>query len=563
MESPAITVVFTPWTTDLYGPAKAEGALRWVIVKELPMFGWDLDSVSRMLKPVGDLVLLGSRGTEATEDFRAFLRIRKPRLLPCALHCSIATLQHTYYVELEAMEPALPWDTRRKIEQRNEATMNVKDAHHQAEPPTNKTDKGKPEQDHWNEELRPPEQDQTTETPTGAREEKAEGMAEGTGCPTQDVTGTGLEDPTETRLLPADSTTTDLQADDADEVDFADVIRSLTITWREPPLQHPNSGSARIPDNLDPLSTPSPIVRDLIAPNKTIVESGAHQITTPAREKGQSHVPGLKAQGTTSNQAGPTMNEKANAMGPIDTITPSITNPDIHDLSNEMQMIQPAEETGPMVPMGPTESHVMDLEINESNQMTSLYPTSLSNPLHNFIKTMVKNIETDLKKASLQLIGNTWNLINDEAWPQPSKEVTQRINSVESLLTKDKSKETGKGTIDNPPKAPQGDQAPMPKKRGRPRKDNITKAPLVTTPDNIQTKAKKTYTKRSKRKGHPVPEADQQNLISVPITLLDWPDEEILSKAQKVGVNLNHSEGNAKRALRHMRNAEAEQITGV
>ncbi|KAJ0985402.1 hypothetical protein J5N97_003758 [Dioscorea zingiberensis] len=108
MVSQVVTLTFTPWTTDLYRPTKAEGALRWVIVRNLPMFCWDRDSMARMLKPAGDLVHVGGCGTTAAEDVRVFLRIRRPRLLPCVIHCSIATLQHTYTIELDSGEPTLP-----------------------------------------------------------------------------------------------------------------------------------------------------------------------------------------------------------------------------------------------------------------------------------------------------------------------------------------------------------------------------------------------------------------------------------------------------------------------
>ncbi|KAJ0971477.1 hypothetical protein J5N97_019436 [Dioscorea zingiberensis] len=122
MVSPAITLTFTPWTTDLYRPAKAEGALRWVIVCNLPMFCWDRNSMARMLKPTGDLVHIGDRSSTATEDVRVFLRLRRPQLLPCAIHCSISTLQHTYILELEQGHPPLPWDPRRGTEQTNDTS---------------------------------------------------------------------------------------------------------------------------------------------------------------------------------------------------------------------------------------------------------------------------------------------------------------------------------------------------------------------------------------------------------------------------------------------------------
>ncbi|KAJ0962167.1 hypothetical protein J5N97_029995 [Dioscorea zingiberensis] len=151
MESPAFTLDFTPWTTDLYRPVKAEGVLRWVIIRNLPMFCWVLDTTARMLKPIGDLVRIGARGAEATEDFRALLRVWRPRLLPCTIHCSISTLQHAYTVEMEPGQPPLPWDTRRRTEQEIEvepekgAAHGPASIHHcsQIKHPIHKSDKGK------------------------------------------------------------------------------------------------------------------------------------------------------------------------------------------------------------------------------------------------------------------------------------------------------------------------------------------------------------------------------------------------------------------------------------
>ncbi|KAJ0969989.1 hypothetical protein J5N97_022866 [Dioscorea zingiberensis] len=117
MASPALTLTFTPWTTNLYQPKKADGALRWVIVRNLPMFCWSVDSTARMLKPVGDLVHIGGQSGAYAEDIKVLLRIRRPRLLPCALHCSLVTLQHTYTVEMEPGQAPLPWDTCRGTEQ--------------------------------------------------------------------------------------------------------------------------------------------------------------------------------------------------------------------------------------------------------------------------------------------------------------------------------------------------------------------------------------------------------------------------------------------------------------
>ncbi|KAJ0981820.1 hypothetical protein J5N97_010075 [Dioscorea zingiberensis] len=151
MESPAFTLAFTPWTKDLYHPAKAEGALRWVKIKNLPMFCWDQDTVAKMLKPVGDLIQIGGSNGVDTEDLRVFIRMRKPWLLPCAFHCNIATLQHTYIAEMEPFQPPLSWDSCPRTEQQvatmpnNDKTEKPPTAAHGSplEPPPNRADKGK------------------------------------------------------------------------------------------------------------------------------------------------------------------------------------------------------------------------------------------------------------------------------------------------------------------------------------------------------------------------------------------------------------------------------------
>ncbi|KAJ0989858.1 hypothetical protein J5N97_008214 [Dioscorea zingiberensis] len=148
MTSLEFTLTFTPWMTDLYRPEKAEGALRWVIVQDLPMCFWDRDSIVTMLKPAGDLVQIGKRGCEPTEDIRVLLRVRKPRLLPSAIHCSVGTLQHKYTIVLDRGEPPLPWDPKQGTGQKEntatggEANREAEERNHNS-PKHTRVDKGK------------------------------------------------------------------------------------------------------------------------------------------------------------------------------------------------------------------------------------------------------------------------------------------------------------------------------------------------------------------------------------------------------------------------------------
>ncbi|KAJ0984858.1 hypothetical protein J5N97_003214 [Dioscorea zingiberensis] len=82
---------FQQWSPDLWKKSRAEGAIQWVLVKELPMDCWSRDSAARLLKPARDLVYVDDQSREYGEDLKVLLRIWKPRRLPCMIHCSIGT----------------------------------------------------------------------------------------------------------------------------------------------------------------------------------------------------------------------------------------------------------------------------------------------------------------------------------------------------------------------------------------------------------------------------------------------------------------------------------------
>ncbi|KAJ0965426.1 hypothetical protein J5N97_026564 [Dioscorea zingiberensis] len=106
----AFDLKFEPWTPDLWQTGKAEGATRWVVVKTLPMDCWGRDEAASLLKPAGDLVALDRRSQEYGNDLRLLLRIRWPRKMPTSIHCSLGVRQFNYTIELDAGQPALPWD---------------------------------------------------------------------------------------------------------------------------------------------------------------------------------------------------------------------------------------------------------------------------------------------------------------------------------------------------------------------------------------------------------------------------------------------------------------------
>ncbi|KAJ0986740.1 hypothetical protein J5N97_005096 [Dioscorea zingiberensis] len=262
MESLPFTLVFTPWMTDLYRPAKAEGALRW---------------------------------------------IQKPRCSPKArIHCNLRTLQHAYIVELEAGQPPLSWDSRRRTEQeqppppggRKPREQDSNLHHPLAKPPANNIDKGKApltepeptparsggrlqrgiiirEQEEAQHPHRPEhttptsnpstgdEQRRTTDTPAMIVPDgdAAKKTAEETPHCDQDMTCTGLEDEATTHA-------THNQKDDSpingqhtlvlEEMDFEATIMALTATWGPTSDPRSNPGSDRNPDKLVLLSHSNP-----------------------------------------------------------------------------------------------------------------------------------------------------------------------------------------------------------------------------------------------------------------------------------------------------------------
>ncbi|KAJ0978028.1 hypothetical protein J5N97_013502 [Dioscorea zingiberensis] len=136
-----------PWTPDLWQTGKADGATRWVIVKNLPMECWSRDAAARLLKPAGDLVAVDRRSRYFGNDLLILLRIRWPRKMPSCIHCSMGIRQFTYTVELDDGQLALPWDNGPKdpssATRGSEETSANKPRQPPEQDPVKKLDKGK------------------------------------------------------------------------------------------------------------------------------------------------------------------------------------------------------------------------------------------------------------------------------------------------------------------------------------------------------------------------------------------------------------------------------------
>ncbi|KAJ0967595.1 hypothetical protein J5N97_024512 [Dioscorea zingiberensis] len=108
------TVQCAPCTAATNATGKAEGELRWITAKGLPIYCQRRDTLARMLKPVGDLVYMGSGGAFFAGHCRAAVRIRRGRKLPTILNYSAFTEKFTIRIQLDRGEPPLPWINRRR-----------------------------------------------------------------------------------------------------------------------------------------------------------------------------------------------------------------------------------------------------------------------------------------------------------------------------------------------------------------------------------------------------------------------------------------------------------------
>ncbi|KAJ0987046.1 hypothetical protein J5N97_005402 [Dioscorea zingiberensis] len=107
---PGFTVQCAPCTAATNATGKADGELRWITAKGLPIFGQRRDTVARILKPVGDLAYMAKGGAFYAGQCRAAVRIRRGKMLPTTINYNILNEKFTIKIQLDRGEPPLPWD---------------------------------------------------------------------------------------------------------------------------------------------------------------------------------------------------------------------------------------------------------------------------------------------------------------------------------------------------------------------------------------------------------------------------------------------------------------------
>ncbi|KAJ0967452.1 hypothetical protein J5N97_024369 [Dioscorea zingiberensis] len=110
IEFPGFIVQCTPCTAATNASRKADGELRWITVKGLPIFCQRRDTLARLLKPVGDLAYMAKGGAFYAGHCRAAVRILRGRTLPTTIYYNVLNEKFTIQIQLDRGESPLPWD---------------------------------------------------------------------------------------------------------------------------------------------------------------------------------------------------------------------------------------------------------------------------------------------------------------------------------------------------------------------------------------------------------------------------------------------------------------------
>ncbi|KAJ0961221.1 hypothetical protein J5N97_000815 [Dioscorea zingiberensis] len=516
----SFTLNFEPWTPDLWKKDRADGAIRWVIVKQLPMDCWSRDLVARLLKPTGDLVYMDGRSGEYGDDLRLLLRIRRPRRLPANIHCSIGTRQYEYVLEMERGQPALPWGDLQRTRKGDKVAL-VNDTggpqvgeskQHQLD---NRKDKGKApmvevdeaqtrRSERWPtgiilRERRPSLAWNPSPSPAQPSDRRT-ALETGKLNISQMVADDGTRATDETRSaamgLIADSRSNHVDHDmwmeaaaleqrgaDLGESNRADVDLYMQVAWRSKRRCKETLGSIETHEETGLMS----LVQQSTNPTKCLaltsqgIEVGGPHTNIPEACEGGLHL----REGQTLGRAQDLVTTSPKENGPLNN---SVSDPLLLAQPREIQSparieAQPilttehhwAEEDQMAAIVEPMNSTVMaNANVQANSPMkSSNYIKAHFNPNDTNIKTLTNGIMIDLSQTTLRKIGNSWNLLTEEAW-----EIINKGNTLNTTTSFKPPKQTT--TSPNPrkdliypaPTNPQEEQPPMPRKRGRPKKVN-------------------------------------------------------------------------------------------
>ncbi|KAJ0972492.1 hypothetical protein J5N97_020451 [Dioscorea zingiberensis] len=577
----AFDLKFKPWTPDLWQTGKAEGATRWVLVKNLPIDCWGRDEAASLLKPAGDLVAMDRRSQEYGNDLRLLLRIRWPRKMPTSIHCSMGVRQFNYTIELDAGQPALPWDDGGLASNSTTTVRGGAPSVTTSQPEVERRpDKGKAPMMHTEEDAsrctirrrptgiviaeRPPtESHHRTTSNTGSKVHHEDQVPMATTRPLKatepDKDGATPEQAADsTGIAAMGSIVSSLQkhvghhADSTaspsleEETGLAEPLADqfMDAMWRSPTKQSLEMGSTEMSDKLTQ-SSPT--------------HMGANQIqtqqghTSMRQARGPNQRPHVArdlfaASGTQAQPSQVRSPPKPNKMTEIPLTTPGPIIPCSPNLHPEPHQTQNSGPNPDPIPIAVTNElpviNVMGLPPYQSKSPMRPfnYLMALYNPKEKNITPTINGLEIDLSKASLKNIGNTWNLITEDAWELI-------IKGPDIITTRDT---RGNNTARDTRGTTVGSQ------KGKAKKAKSLNKLTTPEPQKVFNKASTTNKGQKKRKEKDTP----LNLTTVLITLSQWPGERIVQEALKVGVLLDNFEGDIDQIAKHLRLSETEECNG-
>ncbi|KAJ0967320.1 hypothetical protein J5N97_024237 [Dioscorea zingiberensis] len=493
------------WSPDFWNPGQADGVTRWVTIQRLPRFCWKRDSMTRLLKPIGEVIYIDKKGGSDADDARAAIRVRSGRSLPCSVTYNIASRKHTYRVVMEPGQDALPWGRRRSSGKRKRELEQSKEKVLARNQKTNKVArqeererKGKAVMQHM---------EKLPEKKTGAR-----------------ATGIVIHDRTEDWRNPGDR-------DDCPAVPHT---RPPSDRCTKAPRECERSGAA-FASWRAALVRPSPV-----------------QTKNRARFRSRIATASQEVLGTWS--ANPMLanfmraNETTSLMEPNGILQAQpICDPSRDELPRAMQMVERSvlENVLPSMtnvittsnesngPSGPLESYTVIAQ-QQPPDLLSLIQTGME-------------LGLDINKIALRFVNGTCTMVSDEAWAHINARDRFALAPTTPQPTTGNHMDPGD---DHQPKKRIGQITDIntdpPKPRGRPKKLTTT---VKETPGGRAPK------RRSKRL---TPDDTPQDLVTIPVALGTWSDNEILTTATTLGINTGQGHNESLLFLQQIRQKEQD-----
>ncbi|KAJ0976621.1 hypothetical protein J5N97_012095 [Dioscorea zingiberensis] len=581
---PLFSVTFEQWWPDMGMTGKADGGKRWVVLRDVPLFCWHRDTIAKLVGPIGELLLVDEQGSEFVDDVRAAIRVRQGKELPSNIRVGMDTWKHVVTVEMESGQEVLPWSTGKRLEGGAAASTLKKSLIPEKEaplPPRSRSvwtriEKGKglardSEHDHRGGEVRPltgviireggrrPE-NRAERVPGWDRSAASQGPAVAGGP----RTGSSRQ-PDEDPVCPAAVSASQAPEKQGTEMEMGRHVSAKerlgsaesagvlnpdagqgVFGASELEIAIPNVGSSNhmVPGQLGGSASrcPEEVVEacgdGAMLANQMVTggEGESHGLNgeRAAEDEQAAHVlTGSSEPNGTQREVDPLLAHNTDPVHLDGSTVPCNNISKMNDALSSHAQPSPfssaanhTNQHGPSI-SGPNLGEKVNIEAHFNYRQPTLLLTQAT-PIHHQDPpltsgpSMKRNINIDLSKMKLRSIRGTLSFVTDEVWEYyQEKEVQEKLEKDKSIGT-------------NPPK-----------RRGRPKK--------VQSDPGAQAQST-----RKEQEGV----EDASDLINIPITLADWPDQGIVSRALMMGVAIGQTEEEQTKYIAHMRAMESMRTQG-